>query len=47
MEVYNRLTGKPAECSECGRVLFDKDAEPCPHCIGVESEMSLNMSGVL
>ena len=47
MKVYNKLTGKPVNCSECGRELFDKETKPCTHCIGVESEMSLNMSRVL
>lgn len=45
--LINTLTGEAVRCDGCGRVLFDKNTEPCGECIMFESEVALNMSGVL
>ena len=45
--LINTMTGEAVRCGECGRVLFDKNTEPCGECIMFESEVALNMSGVL
>lgn len=45
--LINTMTGEVVRCDECGRVLFDQNTEPCGECMTFESEVALNMSGVL
>jgi len=45
--IVNNLTGEYVKCGDYGRVLFDDDSKPCGECLMFESEVSLNMSGVL
>lgn len=45
--LINTMTGEVVRCDECGRVLFDQNTEPCGECMMFESEVALNMSGVL